>query len=86
MPSAKQGNPAALAVLGDTEPQVSLTDQRLEPDTIAMSDKLTIDVTLQSENGEAQELVIGYIILSPRADLLAASGGSLAANIGLQGL
>ncbi len=58
----KQGDPAALAVLGYGPPRVTLTDLRLDPTSIAVGDTMGISFVLQSESDEEQDLVIDYII------------------------
>jgi 3-methyladenine DNA glycosylase AlkC len=58
----KQGDPAALAVLGYAKPQASLTALHLEPKCIKLGDRLAINVTLQSESDMPQDLVIDYAV------------------------
>ncbi len=58
----KQGDPAALAVLGYGPPLVTLADLRLEPTNVAVGDTMVINFVLQSESDGDQDLVIDYII------------------------
>ena len=58
----KQGDPAALELLGYGPPQVSLHDLHIEPAQIQMGESFTFGFTLQSESDEAQNLIIDYVI------------------------
>jgi 3-methyladenine DNA glycosylase AlkC len=58
----KQGDPAALALLGFGRAQVSLHNLRLEPDRLRLGETLLLSFTLQSESDEAQELIIDYLV------------------------
>ncbi|HMQ53624.1 MAG TPA: DNA alkylation repair protein [Anaerolineae bacterium] len=58
----KQGHPEALDLLGFVEPQVKLSDLRLEPASLGLNDTLLLSFTLTSDSDEPQELMIDYII------------------------
>ena len=58
----KQGDPAALALLGFGPAQVTLHDLRLEPDRLRLGETLLLSFSLHSEIDETQNLVIDYLI------------------------
>ena len=58
----KQGDPAALALLGFDRPQVTLHDLRIEPDRLRLGEALLVSFTLQSERDGPQDLIIDYLV------------------------
>ncbi len=58
----KDGRSDALALIGYGEVEVSVSEFRVEPETIQMGETVTIHLTLQSESDVSQELLIDYAI------------------------
>ncbi len=58
----KQGDPAALAVLGFHGTAVGVRDLQLAPRTMRMNDVLSFSFTLESHDVTAQHLVVDYLM------------------------
>jgi 3-methyladenine DNA glycosylase AlkC len=58
----KQGDPAALELLGIAQPQVTLLNLTLEPERLRLGESLRLALTLRSDSEADQKLVIDYII------------------------
>jgi 3-methyladenine DNA glycosylase AlkC len=58
----KAGHPDALALLGFAPPQIHLSDFTITPPAIQMGEAVTVSFTLHNETGEAQGLVVDYVI------------------------
>jgi len=59
----KQGHPGALEVLGfTTQPAVEVRSFTVAPDSVAMGDRIELAATLRSTSGDAQRLVVDFVI------------------------
>lgn len=63
----KQGDPAALALLGAEAPQVELIGLELSTDRLRIGEALTLAATLRSTAQRPQQLVVDYIVHMPGA-------------------
>lgn len=63
----KQGDPAALALLGYGNPQVVLENLQLSPKTMHLGETLSLSFTLKSTSDEPQDLMIDYLVHFVRA-------------------
>lgn len=63
----KNGDTAALNLLGYGEPQVTLQNLQLSPETMQLGETLSLSFNLKSEADEPQDLIIDYIIHFVRA-------------------
>ena len=63
----KNGDPDALALLGYYEPQVTLENLQLSPETMNLGETLSLSFSLKSTSDEPQDLIIDYLIHFVRA-------------------
>jgi 3-methyladenine DNA glycosylase AlkC len=64
----KQGNPAALALIGYSgETAVRLSGFTVIPETISIGEEITFSFSVESEREAAQELLIDYVVYHQRA-------------------
>lgn len=64
----KQGHPEALNLLGYGNPQVTLYDLTVTPQTIHLGDSVTLAFSLRSEASQPQQLIIDYVVHHVKAN------------------